>query len=351
MALCSERSLTDILSGHITDAEIANSKFTALISAKHQHQIQVSDGENEATVAFQDTQNKKFINLCEVGSSIVFYKLEFQQDNCLIFTKKSFLKRDGAVQKKQKSITLSDLVGKGKGSLVADVLMVNIWDISNVIHLPSGRKMRKVKVGDDKHTVDLTLWSESVNLMEEFSVGDTVSMSSFSMDGYSKKSEGEPLNLNFRDREPITSLKAVTGNNIPDYLKNCKTDKQSLEIRGRIESVEDIHKYKSCPGKTDKGCGKKVADQDIFCRKESCRRKVERTTLLDDFFFNMVVFAEDGDIVLLHCFKNTLKLPVPEAMEVKDFLASIVNKSVEIRARRDKDPEREPLVETITLLD
>ena len=351
MALCTERSLTDILSGDITDAEISNSKFTALISAKHQHQIQVSDGENEATVTFQDTQNKKFINWCEVGSSIVFYKLEFHQDNCLIFTKKSFLKRDGAVQKKQKSIMLSDLVGKSKGSLVADDLMVNIWDISPIIQLPSGRKMRKVKVGDDKFTVDFTLWSESVQRMDEFSVGDTISMSSFTMDGYKNKSEGEPLNLNFRDREPITSLKAVTGDNIPVHLKNCKTDTQSLEIRGRIESVEDIHKYKSCPGKTGKDCGKKVADQDIFCRKDSCRMKIDRSTLLDDFFFNMVVFAEDGDIVLLHCFKKTLKLQVPEAMEVEDFLATIVNKSVDISARRDKDPEKEALVTSITILD
>ena len=64
MALCTEKTLADLISGNMTDAEIAQSRFTASITGKLSDSVQVIDEHSTAaSVTFQN--NKRFLNMCE----------------------------------------------------------------------------------------------------------------------------------------------------------------------------------------------------------------------------------------------------------------------------------------------
>lgn len=356
MANCVERALRDLFSDDLSDSDVKESKFEAeVVNRDSNSEVKVTDGETTATVSFAPDSNKRFANLAVVGARLVFFKLEKQSAQSLIFGKTSYLMAKKTLTNttvKQEKLCLTDLVGRRKNDIIPGELVVKVWEVSNVIPTASGRQFQKVKLGDDRHTIDLTLWNKDVRVAANLASGNVIAVRNFTMDGYATKAEGEPLNIGFRgEKHPLTSLRILKEAEVPFHLKNLDVDTQTLEVTGEINAIEDIVAYSSCPGKQGTRCGKKVRDGALFCEKPSCRVKVSEVVLLEDYYANISVFGDDGEIYMVRCFRNSLEEFEEEGGNVEERLEHLVGKKAYIIANKDKDPAREAVVRTITFVE
>ena len=356
MANCIERTLQQLFSDDISDSEVKESKFKAeVISRDSNSEVKVSDGEATATVTFAPEANKRYSAMAVVGARLTFFKVEKQSAQSLVFNRTSYMMAEKGLPSttvKQEKLCLADLVGRRKDEIIPGELVVKVWEVSNVIPTASGRQFLKVKLGDDKHTIDLTLWNKDVKVAANLIPGTVVALRNFTMDGFATKAEGEPLNIGFRgDRQPLTSLKAVKEAEVPHHLKNLDVDTHTLKVTGTLNAIDDIKVYNSCPGKPGTKCGKKVRDGALFCEKPSCRVKVAEAILLEDYYANISVFGDDGEIYMVRCFKNTLAEFEEEGSNVEEKLEHLVGKEVSIIANKDKDPAREAVVKRIAFPD
>ena len=353
MANCTERTLRDMFSDNLSDSEVKESKFTAeVVNKDSTSEVKVSDGETTITVSFAPDTNKRFANMAVVGARLTFFKLEKQSAQTLIFSKTSYMMAEKGLANtavKEEKLCLTDLVGRKKQEIIPGELVVKVWEVSDVIPTPSGRQFQKVKLGDDKHTIDLTLWNKDVRIAANLTSGKVIALRNFTMDGYAAKAEGEPLNIGYRgDRQPLTSLRTLKEAEVPLHLRNLDVDTQTLKVTGVINAIEDIVVYSSCPGKPGTRCGKKVRDGALFCEKPSCRVKVSEVLLLEDYYANISVFGDDGEIYMVRCFENSLEEFEKEGGNVEERLAHLVGKKAYIVANKDKDPAREAVVRKIT---
>ena len=353
MANCVDRTLRDIFSDDLSDSEVKESKFKAeVVNKDSSSEVKVSDGDTTITVTFAPDANKRFANMAVLGARLTFFKLEKQGPQNLIFSKTSYMMAEKGLAKiivKQEKLCLADLVGRRKDEIIPGELVVKVWEVSEVIQTASGRQFQKVKLGDDKHTIDLTLWNRDVKVAANLHPGTVVALRNFTMDGYATKAEGQPLNIGYRgDRQPLTSLKPIKESEVPLHLKNLDVDTQTLMVTGTINAIDDIKVYSSCPGKPGTRCGKKVQDGAVFCEKPSCRVKVSEAMLLDDYYANISVFGDDGEIYMVRCFKNSLGEFEEEGSNVEERLEHLVGKKAYIVANRDKDPAREAVVRKIS---
>ena len=253
---------------------------------------------------------------------------------------------------KQEKLCLTDLVGRKKNEIIPGELVVKVWEVSDVITTGTGRQFQKVKLGDDKHTIDLTLWNKDVRVASNLVSGKVVALRNFTMDGYATKAEGQPLNIGFRgEKQPLTSLRTLKEAEVPEHLKHLDVDTQTLKVTGTINAIDDVVVYSSCPGKPGTRCGKKFRDGTLFCEKPSCRVKVSEVILLEDYYANISIFGDDGEIYMVRCFRNSLEeFEDEEGGNVVERLNHLVGKKAYIMANKDKDPAREALVRKITFI-
>ena len=353
MANCTERTLLEILSDDLSDSEVKDSKVKAeVVNKDSSNEVKVTDGESTVTVTFAPDCNKRFANLATVGTKLIFFKLEKQSAQNLIFTKTSYLMAEKGVANttvRQEQLSLSDLVGRRKNDIIPGELVVKVWEVTDVIQTASGRQFQKVKLGDDKHTIDLTLWNKDVRIATNLTSGKVIALRNFTMDGFVSKPEGQPLNIGYRgDRQPLTSLRTLKDAEVPLHLKNLDVDTQTLKVTGVINAIEDVVVYNSCPGKSGTRCGKKVRDGALFCEKSSCRVKVSEVVLLEDYYTNISVFGDDGEIYMVRCFKKSLEEFEEEGGNVEERLQHLVGKKANLVANKDKDPAREAVVRNIS---
>ena len=348
MANCVMRSLNDLLFSNLSDNDIRESKVQAVVIAKDNNSdVKVTDGNTTATISFAPNTNKRFANVAVVDAKITFFKLQKQSAQTLIFTKASYL----MVEKgKQKQLCLQDLVGKKKDDIVHGELVVKVWDISNAIQTASGNHFRKIKLGDDKFTVDLTLWNQDVSVVAFLRPGMAIAIKNFSMDGFTSKTEGQPLNLCYRShRQPLTSLKTVRDVDVAPHLKYLDFESNTLEIKGIVNTIDDVVTFNVCPGKPGIKCGKKVRDGALFCEKPSCRAKVNKVALLQDYYINMSVLSNDGKMHVVRCFKENINKFEKEHSNVERRLQHLIGGMVHILATQAKGIlAREALVKEIT---
>ena len=350
-----ERSLRNLFSDDLTDSEVKESKFKGeVVSKDTSSEVKVTDGETTVTISFAPDSNKRFANMAVVGAKLIFFKLEKQSAQKLIFSRTSYLMAEKGLADttvKQEHLCLADLVGRKKNDIIPGELHVKVWEVSDVIPTASGRQFQKVKLGDDQYTIDLTLWNKDVRIAANLTVGNVIALRNFTMDGFVTKSEGEPPNIGFRgDRQPLTSLRILKEAEVPLHLKNLEVDTQTLKVTGEINAIDDIVVYSSCPGKPGTRCGKKVRDGALFCEKPSCKVKVSEVVLLEDYFANISVFGDDGEIYMVRCFKKTLEEFEEEGVNVEERLEHLVGRKAHIMANKDKDPTREAVVKKITFL-
>ena len=353
MANCVDRKISELLTQDLPDSEVKESKFKAEVTSKESSScVKVSDGESTASISFAPGTNKRYENMARVGAVCTFYKLERQNGENLVFTRSSYMKEEKAVSNQninREKLSLSDLVGKKSNEIIPGELTVKVWELGEVITTSTGRQFQKIKLGDDKFTVDLTLWNKDIKVGESLLPGMVISLKNFTMDGFSRKSEDEPLNLSYRgDRTPLTTLCKMKEWEVPNHLRRLEHDAQSLRLKGEVNAIDEVKTYKSCPGKAGTRCGKMVREGNVFCAKVSCRLKIVEEELLDDYFANISLFAEDGEIHLVRCFKKVLEQHEQPGSTVEERLDHMVGMTAVIKATKNVDPSREPLVQEIT---
>ena len=142
---------------------------------------------------------------------------------------------------KQEKLCLADLVGMRKNKIIPGELVVKVWHVSDVISTALGQ-VKKVKLGDDKHTIDLTLWNEDIRIAASLTSGKVIALRNF--DGLAAKAKGQPLNIRYRGfglygEEPFTSLRTLNEAEVPVHLKNLDIDTQTLRAMGVINGCDD----------------------------------------------------------------------------------------------------------------
>ena len=142
---------------------------------------------------------------------------------------------------KQEKLCLADLVGMRKNKIIPGELVVKVWHVSDVISTALGQ-VKKVKLGDDKHTIDLTLWNEDIRIAANLTPGKVIALRNF--DGLAAKAKGQPLNIRYRGfglygEEPFTSLRTLNEAEVPVHLKNLDIDTQTLRAMGVINGCDD----------------------------------------------------------------------------------------------------------------
>ena len=351
MANCVERKLVELFSDDLSDSEVRESKVKAEVTHKSSNtEVKVSDGNTTATIFFAPDANKRFANMAEVGASFTFFKLEKQSAQTLIFTKTSYMMAEKSVAiVKQERLCLADLVGRKKHEIISGELVVKVWEVNKVIVTGTGRQMQKVKLGDDKFTVELTLWQNDVKAAAALKSGMVVALKNFTMDGFVEKGADQPLNISYRGvRPPLTALRIVGEADVPPHLKNLEYDTMTIKLKGTIGNIDKVSEYNSCPGKPGSRCGKKVMDGDVFCQKLSCRVRVSEAMLDESYYANMTIFADDGEIYTVRCFKDKLEVFEEEGATLMERLAHLEGKQTEVVAEKDNDPSREPVVKDIS---
>ena len=85
----------------------------------------------------------------------------------------------------------------------------------------TGRQMQRVRLGDEKFTVELTFRENDVKAAAALQSGMVVSLNKFTMDGSVKKGADQPLNISYRGgiRLPLTVLRIVGEVDVPPHLK------------------------------------------------------------------------------------------------------------------------------------
>ena len=122
---------------------------------------------------------------------------------------------------KQERLCLADLVGRKRHEIISGELVVRVWKVGKVFVNDTGRQMQRVKLGDDKFTVDLTFWENDVKAAAALQSGMVVSLNKFTMDGSVEKGADQPLNISYRGgiRLPLTVLRILGEADIPPHLK------------------------------------------------------------------------------------------------------------------------------------
>ena len=233
--------------------------------------------------------------------------------------------------------------------IISGELVVKVWEVSKVFVTGTGRQMQKVKLGDDKFTVELTLWQNDVKAAAALESGMVVALKNFTMDGFVEKGADQPLNITYRGvRPPLTALRIVGEADVPLHLKNLEYDTMTIKLKGTIGNIDKVSEYNSCPGKPGSRCGKKVMDGDVFCQKLSCRVRVSEAMLDESYYANMTIFADDGEIYTVRCFKDKLEVFEEEGATLMERLAHLEGKQTEVVVEKNQDPSREPVVKEIS---
>ena len=348
-----DRTLEEILGADLPETDVKNSKVTVKISKKlTDSSVEVTDGDKSAMINFEATANKRYLKAMQEGSTYTFFKMEKQNEDTLKFGQSSHCKKEQAPPSYLK-LGLKDLVGKPPKEIISGQLLVKVWGISEIIHTSTGKKFRKVTLGDTTNTVDLTLWNEKVDLADTLELNCTYSLSNFTLDPYPVKSDTEPMNLMYRDRPPITVMQKVLDKDIPANLKNLQSDIKAIEATGILDDFENVYTYKCCPGKEGLKCGKKVAEGQTFCVKPNCRRKIVQEDLEEAYLTSIVVFGNDEEIYSVRAFNKTVQHLENGVGDPKTRLSHLIGKCVTIKAKKDADPnsENEPMLESITVID
>ena len=348
-----DRTLEEILCHDLAETEVKNSKVTVKVVKKlTDSMVQVNDGDKSATVSFEATANKRYMKSMEEGSSYTFFKLDKLNEDTLKFSQSSHCKKEVAPPSYLK-LGLKDLVGKQSKEIVTGQLLVKVWNIGEIITTNTGKKFRKVTLGDTDYTVDLTLWNDKVSVADTLELNCVYSLSNFTLDNYPVKCDTEPMNLMHRDRAPVTVMQKVLDKDIPANLKNLEGDIKAIVVTGVLDDLENFFTYKSCPGKEGLKCGKKVAEGQTFCAKPNCRRKLEQGDPVEAYLTSIVVFGNDNEIYSVRAFSKTLQHLENGEGDPMTKLYHLIGKTVTIKAKKDADPssENEPMLETITVIE
>ena len=348
-----DRTLEELLGTDLPETDVTNSKVTVKVNKKlSESTVEVTDGDKTAMISFEATANKRYYKSMEEGCTYTFFKLNKLNIDSLKFTAFSHCKKEQAPPSYLK-LELADLVGKPAKEVITGQLLVKVWSIGEVINTNTGKKFRKITLGDSKFTVDLTLWNEKVSLADTLELNCVYSLSNFTLDAYPAKSDTEPLNLMHRDRPPFTVMQKVLDKDIPANLKNIQSDIKAIVATGVLDDFENVYSYKSCPGKEGIKCGKKVSEGQSFCVKPNCRRKVEQEALVDSYLTSVVVFGNDNEIYSVRAFNKTLEHLEQGEGDPKTKLSHLIGKTVTIKAKKDADPssESEPMMESITVVE
>ena len=213
-----DRTLEEILGTDLPETDVRNSKFTAKVIKKlSESTVEVTDGDKSAKIDFEATANKRYCKNLEEGCTYTFFKLDKLNMDSLKFTPSSHCKKEQAPS--YLKLELKDLVGKPAKQVITGQLLVKLWSIGEVIYTNTGKKFRKITLGDSNYTVDLTLWNDKVSLADTLELNCAYSLSNFTLDAYPAKSDMEPLNLQYRDRAPFTVMQKVLDKDIPANLK------------------------------------------------------------------------------------------------------------------------------------
>ena len=347
-----DRTLEEILGTDLPETDVRNSKFTAKVIKKlSESTVEVTDGDKSAKIDFEATANKRYYKNLEEGCTYTFFKLDKLNMDSLKFTPSSHCKKEQAPS--YLKLELKDLVGKAAKEVITGQLLVKVWSIGEVINTNTGKKFRKITLGDSKYTVDLTLWNEKVSLADTLELNCVYSLSNFTLDAYPAKSATEPLNLMHRDRPPFTVMQKVLDKDIPANLKNIQSDIKAIVATGVLDDFENVYSYKSCPGNPGSKRGKKVSEGQSFCAKPNCRRKVEQEALVDSYLTSVVVFGNDNEIYSVRAFNKTLEHLEQGEGDPKTKLSHLIGKTVTIKAKKDANPssESEPMMESITVVE
>ena len=71
--------------------------------------------------------------------------------------------------------------------------------------------------------------------------------------------------------------------------------------------------------------------------------------MLDESYYaNMTIFADDGEIYTVRCFKDKLEVFEEEGTTLMERLAHLEGKQTVVVAEKDQDPSREPVVKEIS---
>ena len=125
--------------------------------------------------------------------------------------------------------------------------------------------LRLVKITDGEHSVDLAFWANFIHLPDEFEVGTVLCLKNVSVNSYGINTSVRPPNLNYRDLyPPLTDIKILTDDEIPEHLKVIKPPKST--ITGTVEDIDDYLPYKSCKGQNG-NCRMKKKGDDVKCEK------------------------------------------------------------------------------------
>ena len=342
-----DRTLEEMLCHDMADTDVMNSKVTVKVVQMTDSTVEVSDGDKMANVSFDPTANKKYIKALNVGDTCTFFKLGKIDDKTLIFSKCSHCKKEETPS--YLKLGLKELIGKQPKELISGQLIVKVWNIGDIITTNTGKKFRKVTMGDNDFTVDLTLWNEKVSVADTLEINHAYSISNFTMDHYPVKSDTEPLNLMFRDKPPVTVMQKALEKDIPVSLKSLECDIKSLIVTGLVDDFDNTYCYKCCPGKNGLKCAKKVTEGQTFCSKPNCRRKLDPEDPVDAYIISLVIFGNDNEIYTVRGFNKTLEHLEIGVGNPQDKLSHLIGKTVTIKARKESDPKSEydPMLESI----
>ena len=338
------RSLREVFA--CTETEALNSCISALV-IRHvsDSRIEISDDGFKCFLDFDSVAGNRYRKLVEVDKTYLFYKVEKKSSNVLQFSKKSFLKIDPtATQETAAVISLKDLVDKQAKEIITSQLIVKVWEVRPVSKaLSGGHHTRKLVVGDCDFSVTFTFWNDSIKYADHINVGDVLRLKTFGLDNYEKKGPGQPMDIVYRDRRPMTSLALVPFDQVPLELQELSCSVLDVIIEGTVQQVQDSHSFTSCPGNETR-CGKSVKPGSETCDK--CKMSIHNVTLIDDYIVTLVVFGAD-DIYHLKAFQSCLEALEGPGLTPEEKLATLLDKSVKVKAKRSTRVADEIVIENI----
>ena len=242
-----------------------------------------------------------------------------------------------------KTITLEELVAKKDREVIQEELIVKVHQVRDTDKV---RNIRKVVVGDCKHTSEITFWKEDIATAGTLQTGDVISIKNFSLNFFNI--HGSPPNMNYRSYKPISVMKK---DEILKSLKDLITqqDADCVTMTRTLIDIDEAHEYLSCPGK-DGNCGKKVNDGQKTCLKPKCGLNLEQANLFEDYRVTLVIRSDTHDLYKVTAFRKKMIAFEVADSTVSKKLINLMEKKVQISAQKSFNTENDPILSALTML-
>lgn len=261
------------------------------------------------------------------------------------------MEQKDAIPCKMKNLTLENLIGKKDKEIIKEELMVKVQEVREV---DTRHNFRKVVVDDGENVSEITFWREDTKIAGTLHSGDCIGLKNVRLNCWNVQQNNKTIpGINFGDRHPISILRKLSQDEMPEGLKNIviQQNVDNIVTTGIILDFDELIEYKSCPGTGGSNkCGKKVTDGQQICSRAKCGIDLKNIEIFDDYKVTLVIMQEDQELIKVTAFRRALLELETDGNSVQEKLSDLKNQNITVCARNPNKEEDDPILSELTLL-